>query len=140
VTKVSIKITTEELNVDECLRLVEDPAVGGIDMFIGTVRNHTKGESVVKLYFEAYESMAQNEMRKIAEQACVKWPLKAAVIHHRLGDLQIGDVPVIIVASSAHRNAAFEACRFMIDTLKLKVPIWKKEFLENGEVWVAAHP
>jgi molybdopterin synthase catalytic subunit len=140
VAKLSIKITDETLNINECLREIEDPTVGGIDIFVGTVRNHTKGEKVLKLYFEAYQSMAKKEMKKIAEKACEKWPLNAALIHHRLGNLDIGEVPVIIAASSAHRDAAFEACRFMIDTLKETVPIWKKEYLENGEVWVASHP
>ena len=116
------------------------PDAGGIDIFIGTVRNATKGKTVTRLEFEAYETMALREMQKIAEQALAKWPVKKLLIHHRTGVLQIGEIPVIIAVAAAHRTAAFDACRYVIDTLKETVPIWKKEFFEDGEVWVAAHP
>ncbi len=113
---------------------------GGIDVFIGTVRDSTKGKAVVRLEFEAYEPMALKEMEKIAAQAFEKWPVQKLLIHHRTGVLQVGEIPVIIAVSCAHRDAAFEACRYVIDTLKQTVPIWKKEIFEDGEVWVAAHP
>jgi molybdopterin synthase catalytic subunit len=108
--------------------------------FIGTVRNATKGKPVVRLEFEAYEPMAVAEMEKIAKQAFEKWPVQKVLVHHRTGVLDVGEVPVIIAVSAAHRAAAFEACRYIIDTLKETVPIWKKEIFEDGEVWVAAHP
>jgi molybdopterin synthase catalytic subunit len=79
-------------------------------------------------------------MSKIAELAIEQWPVERITIHHRTGVLQVGEVPVVIAVAAAHRAAAFEACRFVIDTLKQNVPIWKKEVLEDGEVWVAAHP
>jgi len=116
------------------------PQSGGIDVFIGTVRDATKGKTVIRLEFEAYEPMALKEMTKIAEEAFEKWPVRKLLIHHRIGVLQVGEVPVIIAVSCAHRDAAFEACRYVIDTLKQTVPIWKKEIFEDGEVWVAAHP
>ena len=116
------------------------PQSGGIDVFIGTVRNSTKGKPVVRLEFEAYETMAIKEMEKIAGQAFAKWPLQKIAIHHRTGVLHIGEIPVVIAVSAAHRDAAFDACRYIIDTLKQTVPIWKKELFEDGEVWVAAHP
>lgn len=109
-------------------------------MFIGTVRNQTKGKKVIRLEFEAYEPMAICEMEKIAAQAFKKWPVQKVLIHHRTGILQVGEVPVVIAVSAAHRAAAFDACRYIIDTLKQTVPIWKKEFFEDGEVWVGAHP
>lgn len=109
-------------------------------MFIGTVRNATKGKPVMRLEFEAYEPMAVAEMGKITQQVFEKWPANKILIHHRTGILEVGEVPVIIAVSAAHRAAAFEACRFIIDTLKQTVPIWKKEIFEDGEVWVAAHP
>ena len=84
--------------------------------------------------------MAIREMEKIAHAAKDKWPLEKVTIAHRVGDLKIGDIPVIIGVAAAHRDAAFEACRFCIDTLKETVPIWKKEIFADGEVWVAAHP
>ena len=116
------------------------PQSGGVDVFIGTVRDNTKGKKVVRLEFETYESMALSEMRKLAEDILNKWPVHKILIHHRIGTLLPGDVPVIIVVAAAHRNAAFEACRYAIDTFKQTVPIWKKEVFEDGEQWVAAHP
>jgi molybdopterin synthase catalytic subunit len=116
------------------------PDSGGIDVFIGTVRNATKGKPVIRLEFEAYEPMALAEMEKIAKHAQEKWRVQKVLIHHRVGVLEVGEVPVIIAVSAAHRAAAFDACRFIIDTLKQTVPIWKKEIFEDGEVWVAAHP
>lgn len=116
------------------------PQSGGIDVFIGTVRDATKGKTVLRLEFEAYEAMAIKEMQKIADEAFSKWPVQKLLIHHRTGILKVGEVPVIIAVSCAHRDAAFEACRYVIDTLKKTVPIWKKEIFVDGEVWVAAHP
>jgi molybdopterin synthase catalytic subunit len=116
------------------------PESGGIDVFIGTVRNATKGKPVIRLEFEAYEPMAIAEMEKIIKQAAEQWPIQKTLIHHRTGVLEVGEVPVIIAVSAAHRAAAFDACRYIIDTLKQTVPIWKKEIFEDGEVWVAAHP
>ena len=138
--QTEIKILPETLDIQACINWVMLPESGGIDVFIGTVRNITEGKTVLKLEFEAYEKMAIAEMAKIAEQAFEKWPVQKALIHHRSGVLQVGEVPVIIAVSAAHRAAAFEACRHIIDTLKQTVPIWKKEVFEDGEVWVAAHP
>jgi len=135
-----IQISPTPLNIHSCIDWIMSPESGGIDVFIGTVRNATKGKAVLRLEFEAYEPMALAEMEKIVKQAFEKWPVQQALIHHRTGVLQVGDIPVIIAVSAAHRAAAFEACRFIIDTLKQNVPIWKKEIFEDGEVWVAAHP
>lgn len=137
---IDINITSEPLDVQACIAAVMRPDCGGIDVFIGTVRSATAGKAVMRLEFEAYEPMAQREMQKIAEQACDRWPVQHIVIHHRTGVLDVGEIPVIIAVSAAHRAAAFDACRFAIDTLKQTVPIWKKEVFEDGEVWVAAHP
>lgn len=117
-----------------------DPKCGGIDAFIGTVRENTKGKKVLRLEFESYESMALTEMKKIAEEVMQKFNVYKILIHHRTGILQVGDIPVIIVVGAAHRDAAFTACHYAIDELKKNVPIWKKEIFEDGEVWVAAHP
>ena len=84
--------------------------------------------------------MALRELQKIADRAAEKWPLHAVAIHHRVGILSVGEVAVVIAVGAAHRDAAFEACRFAIDTLKKTAPIWKKEVFEDGETWVAAHP
>jgi molybdopterin synthase catalytic subunit len=135
-----IEISDKPLNIQSCIDWVMSAQSGGIDVFIGTVRDATKGKRVIKLEFETYEPMALKEMKKIAEKAFEKWPVQKLLIHHRIGILQVGEVPVIIAVSCAHRDAAFEACRYIIDTLKQTVPIWKKEIFEDGEVWVAAHP
>jgi molybdopterin synthase catalytic subunit len=137
---IEILLSDEPLNLSKAQAFVESPECGGIVHFVGTVRNHTKGLKVLRLDFEAYEPMAVSEMRKIAEQALKLFEIKKILIHHRVGSLQIGDIPVIIAVSSHHRKAAFEACQYAIDTLKETVPIWKKEILENGEVWVSATP
>lgn len=137
---IDIKLTEEPLNIPACVEWVMSPDCGGIDVFIGTVRNATKGKTVLRLEFEAYRQMALKEMQKIADQAMEKWPVQRILLHHRTGILQVGEVPVVIAVAAAHRAAAFDACRYIIDTLKQAVPIWKKEFFEDGEVWVAAHP
>lgn len=137
---IDIQLLDEPLDPQACIAHVGHPGAGGIDVFIGTVRDNTKGKSVVRLDFEAYGKMAISEMRKIAGQLFERWPVHRVSIHHRIGSLQIGDVAVIIAVSTPHRKAAFEACQYAIDTLKETVPIWKKEIFEDGEVWVAAHP
>jgi len=135
-----IKITSEKLDLQECYHLVEDDACGGISVFIGTVRNDTKGKKVTQLDFSTYKPMAIKEMEKIARLALEQFDIKKIAIHHAEGMLQIGAIPVIIAVSSKHRKAAFLACEFAIDTLKTTVPIWKKEHFSDGEIWVNAHP
>jgi molybdopterin synthase catalytic subunit len=137
---INIKLTEDPLIPGECENMIADDAAGGHVIFIGTVRNHTSSKTVMFLDFEAYGPMAEKEMRKIAELAVAKFDVMHVVIHHRTGKMKISEIPVIIAVASAHRKAAFEACEFCIDTLKETVPIWKKEYFEDGEVWVAAHP
>ena len=137
---LEIILTNSPLDVQRCIAFVTNDASGGIDVFIGTVRNSTKSKPVLRLEFEAYEPMAIAEMEKIAEQAIQKFKVQKIALHHRTGTLQIGEVAVVIAVSAPHRAAAFDACRYCIDTLKETVPIWKKEIFEDGEVWVAAHP
>ena len=137
---IEIEISEAPLDPQKCLDKMQDPTIGGIVTFIGTVRNHHKGKKVLRLEFEAYESMAISEMRKIAEVAIEKYEIDKILIYHRTGVLDIGEIPVIIIAAAPHRRAAFEACKYAIDTLKETVPIWKHEFYEDGDIWVAAHP
>jgi len=137
---IDIQLLTSPLDLQECMDFVSNPSAGGIVNFVGTVRNQTQDKPVLKLEFEAYTPMAISEMRKIAERATVKWPVEKIAIHHRTGTLNIGEIAVIIAVACPHRIAAFAACQFAIDTLKETVPIWKKEFFEDGAVWVAAHP
>ena len=123
-----------------CYDFVQDASCGGISLFVGTVRNNSFDKEVTQLNFSTYKPMAVKEITKIAEQALADFDIFKIAIHHAEGDLQIGDIPVIITVSSPHRDAAFKACQFAIDTLKETVPIWKKESFIDGEVWVNAHP
>ncbi|MDO1514216.1 molybdenum cofactor biosynthesis protein MoaE [Maribacter confluentis] len=113
---------------------------GGICVFVGTVREFTNQEQVIALEFETYRDMALKEMEKIADTAIEKWNLNKVVLRHAVGEKGVAEPVVIVGASSAHRDACFEACRFLIDTLKETVPIWKKEKFKNKSVWVSAHP
>ena len=136
----AIHITSERLDAQACTEAVTYDGAGGIVVFVGTVRNATKGKAVLHLDFEAYEKMALKEMEKIANAAKERWGLYDMYIHHRTGLVPIGEEAVVIACSSAHRKEAFQACEYAIDTLKQTVPIWKKEVFEDGEVWVSAHP
>lgn len=137
---IDIQLLDSPLNAQACFDFVASDNAGGIVTFVGTVRNQTKKKAVMKLAFEAYRPMALKEMQKIAEEATQSWPVLRMAIHHRVGILAVGEIPVVIAVACAHRQAAFEACQYAIDTLKETVPIWKKEYFEDGEVWVAAHP
>lgn len=135
-----IKLSTKPIQVNQIIKTVESAESGAINVFVGTVRNQTKDKKVLRLEFEAYEKMALNEMKKICDAAIKRWPIIKISIVHAVGILQIGDIPVVIAVSTPHRKASFEACEFVIDELKKTVPIWKREFFEDGEVWVSANP
>jgi molybdopterin synthase catalytic subunit len=128
------------LSLDELLAEVQGPACGGIVTFTGVVRNLSRGQSIRHLEYEAYVPMAEREMRAIANQVRERWPEVRLAMSHRIGRLEIGEPAVMIAAAAPHRAAAFEACRFAIDTLKRTAPIWKKEFAENGAYWVEENP
>jgi molybdopterin synthase catalytic subunit/molybdopterin converting factor small subunit len=114
------------------IKLGED---GAAVVFEGVVRNQTRGRRTLYLDYEAYEEMALDQMEKLAEQALKQFAVREVALVHRLGRLEIGETSVLIVVASAHRAAAFDACRWLIDTLKRTVPIWKKEYFEDGAVW-----
>ncbi len=131
---------TDTILIEEAYQYLESPLSGAVNLFIGTVRNHSKGKKVTKLVFEAYEAMAIKEMEKIAAVALQKWALDKVVIIHATGEKLPGEKVVITGASSAHRGVSFEACQFLIDELKKTVPIWKQEWYEDGSRWINAHP
>jgi MoaE-MoaD fusion protein len=114
--------------------------VGAILVFEGVVRGNTRGRRTLYLDYEAYEPMALKELKRLQAQAKEKFAITEAAIVHRLGRLQVGETSVLIVVSSAHRAAGFDACRWIIDTLKKTVPIWKKEYFEDGAVWADGDP
>lgn len=129
-------ITQHPIDVSSILESVRTPHSGGTDCFIGTVRNHSHGRRVESLEYTAYIPMAEKLMAAIEEEMRKKWILHNIVLVHRVGVLHVGDVAVVTAVSASHRNEAFEACRYAIDRIKEVVPIWKKEFYEEGTAWV----
>jgi MoaE-MoaD fusion protein len=133
-------ISDRPLQEADAVARVKGPGMGGIVTFVGAVRDHARGRKVQHLEYQAYPAMAVREMEKIAEQAAQRWPGTRIAIGHRSGHLEVGEVAVVIAAAAPHRAAAFDACRFAIDTLKQTVPIWKKEVATDGEYWVDDRP
>ena len=119
---------------------IKRPEDGAAAVFEGIVRNHTRGRRTLFLDYEAYEEMALKQMEELAGRALAEFKIRDVAIVHRLGRLEIGETSVLIVVASAHRAAAFDACRWLIDTLKRTVPIWKKEHFEDGAVWADGEP
>lgn len=132
-------ISDRVLDEAEVVSRVSGPDAGGIVSFVGNVRNSARGHDIEYLEYEAYPEMAEREMEKIATEASEKWPGTRVAIAHRVGHLEIGEAAVVVVAASAHRGEAFAACRFAIDTLKVRVPIWKREVASDGAYWVDDH-
>ncbi|HEX7013865.1 MAG TPA: molybdenum cofactor biosynthesis protein MoaE [Cyclobacteriaceae bacterium] len=135
-----IKITEKPIDVQKVIDTATSLGAGAVNVFIGTVRNTAHGKNVVWLEYEAYESMAVAEIRKIIDEASHRWPLLGWAVSHRVGTLKPAEVSVVVAVSAPHRRESFEACQFIIDSLKSKVPIWKKEVFEDGEEWVSARP
>jgi molybdopterin synthase catalytic subunit len=129
-------LTSEPLELGPLLAQVQSPARGGIACFIGTVRDHNGGRAVLRLDYSAYESMAEAECARIRAEAEARWDC-AVALRHRTGTLKVGEAAVAVAAASAHRDEAFAACRFVIEQLKRRVPIWKREVFADGTVeWV----
>ncbi len=131
-----ISITHERLDRDALVAAVSHPGVGGIVVFEGVVRDNARGKQVRYLEYDVYPEMAVQQIREIVAEAEKRWGVERVAVAHRVGKLEIGEASVIIVVASPHRGEAFDACRYIIDTLKTTVPIWKKEVATNGEEWV----
>jgi molybdopterin synthase catalytic subunit len=138
-TVAPIAVSGSALSVDDVLAAVRDSGFGGIVVFLGTVRDRSRGKRVTHLEYEAYAEMAETKMREIAQRLETKHAPLRLVMHHRVGDLAIGDIAVIVAAGAPHRDAAFIAARAAIDELKTVVPIWKKEHSDDGAVWIEDH-
>ncbi len=124
----------------ELLGAVESPEVGGVSSFAGLVRNHSRGQKIVRIEYHAYPEMAEKKMRQVAEEIEERFGVVRLAMAHRIGSLEVGEIAVGIAAGAAHRDAAFKACRYAIDRIKQMVPIWKKEFGEGGAEWVEESP
>ena len=133
-------IVRQRIETASVLERIKRPEDGAAAVFEGIVRNNTRGRRTLYLEYEAYEDMALKQMEELAERALADFKIRDVAIVHRLGRLEIGETSVLIVVASAHRAAAFDACRWLIDTLKRTVPIWKKEHFEDGAVWADGEP
>lgn len=135
-----VTLTADPIDVASAYQLIQADGAGAIDLFLGVVRDNTQARPVDRLEYEAYDRMAVSEMQKIVDEAYRRWPIFKCVVIHRTGLLQIGEIAVLIGVATPHRADAFEATRYIIDTIKQTVPIWKKEIFTDGEVWVNATP
>jgi MoaE-MoaD fusion protein len=136
----NVKLVREVIDTAAVVKAMKAGEDGAVCVFDGIVRNHTRGRETVHLDYEAYEEMALKQMLGLRDEAIAKFGVRDVAIMHRLGRLLVGETSVLIVVASAHRGAAFEACRWVIDTLKKTVPVWKKEQFVDGTVWADGEP
>jgi molybdopterin synthase catalytic subunit len=135
-----VEITDEVIEADEIVTAMKTGADGAVCVFDGIVRDNTRGRKTLYLDYEAYREMALGQMRGLAAEAVTKFGVRDVALVHRLGRLMVGETSVLVVVASAHRGAGFDACRWLIDTLKKTVPIWKKEQFADGAIWVDGEP
>ncbi len=137
---VHVALVQDRIATETVLAKIKQPEDGAVVVFEGIVRNNTRGRHTFYLDYDAYEPMARRKLEELAEQALEQFDVREIVLVHRLGRLQHSETSVLIAVASAHRAAAFDACRWLIDTLKKTVPIWKKEYFEGGAVWADGEP
>ena len=139
-TQSRVQLTSQRIDTGAFSEGMKRDQDGAVVVFEGIVRDNSRGRRTLYLDYEAYEEMARKQLEELRAQALSRFKVREVAVVHRLGRLQIGETSVAIVVSSAHRAAAFDACRWMIDTLKKTVPIWKKEHFEDGAVWADGEP
>lgn len=140
---IDVRITDTPLELSGLVAFCSDDASGGIATFLGVARNSSsmrEGAGVVRLEYEAYIPMAERELAAIAHEATERFAVNSVAVHHRLGRLEIGESAVVAAVGAPHRAAAFDACRYVIEELKKRVPIWKREVFHDGGEWVNARP
>ena len=130
-----ISITNNRISLQEIMFELEDNSAGALAVFIGNVRNRGRSGNVSEIYYEAYSEMAEQKMREIEIEAQTKWGIKKLVAIHRIGNIKVGESSIIIGVSSEHRHEAFEACKYIINNVKTRVPIWKKEISKESQKW-----
>ena len=135
-----IEIVDNTIDAEAIVSRMKDGSDGAVCVFDGIVRDNTRGRPTLYLDYEAYREMALEQMRRLAGEAVEKFGVRDVAVVHRLGRLAVGETSVLIVVASAHRGAAFDACRWLIDTLKKTVPIWKRETFADGAVWADGEP
>jgi molybdopterin synthase catalytic subunit len=131
-----VAITRRPIDIGALYAEVADPGAGAVLAFLGSVRAHKQGRRVLRIDYEAYESMALRVLQRLGQEMLSRWSARRVVLVHRVGRLEVGDVSVALVLSTPHRDQGFEALRYGIESLKKDAPIWKKEHFEDGEVWV----
>ena len=137
---MKIALVRKPIDVAALQDEIKSTSDGAVCVFDGIVRDNTRGRETLHLDYEAYEEMALTQMQELAQQAVAKFGVRDVTLVHRLGRLMVGETSVLIVVASTHRGPAFEACRWLIDTLKKQVPIWKKEQFVDGAVWADGEP
>ncbi len=135
-----VALVRDRIATETVLAEIKQPEDGAVVVFEGIVRDHTRGRRTLYLDYEAYEPMARRKLEELGAEALERFEVRQVALVHRLGRLQHSETSVLIAVASAHRSAAFEACRWLIDTLKKTVPIWKKEYFEDGAVWADGEP
>ncbi len=126
----------EPIQIDRLLEQGESPSDGADVLFIGKVRNHSRGKEVLYIDYEIYDSMAIKELNRIADETLAKWKVSRILIIHRYGKVNIGEPSIVIAVSSPHRDESYQGSRYIIDEIKKRVPIWKKEFYSDGSEWI----
>lgn len=135
-----LALSAQPLDERAVVALVQSPRAGAVVSFTGRVRDHARGRPVVRLEYDAYPEMAERVFAEIAGEARARFAIDEVAIHHRSGELVVGEISVVVAVAAAHRAAAFDACRYIIDNLKRRAPIWKKEFGPDGGVWIDERP
>ena len=134
------RISSNPVDPEKLKRELDDPRAGGFVSFEGWVRNKNEGKDVTHLEYQAYEALAVKEGERIISEALKKFEVIDALVEHRVGDLQIGEIAVVVHVTSIHRGPAFDACEYIINELKIRVPIWKKEHYTDGNTgWIECH-
>jgi len=131
-----IRVTGEVLKPEEAIAAVESPASGAINLFLGVVRDNNLGRNVGYLEYDAYPAMAERVMRELAEEAKERFGLEDCAVLHRTGRLEIGETSLLVAVASGHRAESFEAGHWLVNEIKKKVPVWKKEVWDDGEAWI----
>jgi molybdopterin synthase catalytic subunit len=131
-----VRLQREPIDLAAAEQFLADDTCGAMALFVGTVRDHNAGRAVAHMEYVAYDAMAQKQLEAIADDMAAKWDARRIVLIHRLGDLQLREASVLVAVSTPHRGDSFDACRFGIEEIKLRVPIWKREFTPDGAIWV----
>ena len=134
-----IEMCEEKIDVQSVIDAAQAEDCGAVTVFLGTVRNHSRGKEIIRLEYDAYPEMAVKMIQKVVDEAKEKWDVRKAAVAHRTGILAIGEIAVVIAVATPHRQEGFEACKYIIDRLKQVVPIWKKEVAFDGETWIEEH-